>query len=189
MSGVQVKGTALASTLRFVQETLPRGALAQILAGLERDDRAQLETGILVSAWYPFALLIRVMREVGRYDEGRTPHLYRLMGRASADYSLTTIYRIFFKIGSPQYTLSKAARVFGSYYDSGTMEAIVNDKGHAILELRGFAEPAPEFCERLWGWCEKTIQLIASRELARAAHIKCVHRGDASCQFEGFWEQ
>jgi len=189
MSGVQVKGTALASTLRFVQETLPADALGRILGGLDEDDRTRLETGVIVSAWYPFALLIRLMREVGRYDQGRTPHLYRLMGRASADYSLTTIYRIFFKIGSPQYTLSKAARVFGSYYDSGTMEAIVNDRGHAVLELRDFAEPAPEFCERLWGWCEKTIQLISNRELARAAHIKCVNRGDPTCQFEGFWDQ
>lgn len=189
MSAVQVKGTALASTIRFVQETLPADALPHVLGALPPDERKALETGVLVSAWYPFSMLIRLMREVGRYDQGRTPHLYRLMGRASAEYSLTTIYRIFFKIGSPQFTLSKAARVFGSYYDSGTMEAVVNDRGHAILELRGFAEPAPEFCERLWGWCERTIQLIANRDLARAAHIKCVHRGDPTCQFEGFWQQ
>jgi hypothetical protein len=189
MGVVHVKGTALIATVRFVQETLPANALPEILRALDPDDRGQIDAGVLVSAWYPFSLLIRLMRQVGRFDAGRTPHLYRLMGRASAEYSLTTIYRIFFKIGSPQYTLSKAARVFGSYYDSGTMEAIVNEKGHAILELRDFTEPAPEFCDRLWGWCEKTIELISSHRLHRAAHIQCVNRGDPTCQFEGFWEQ
>src|SRR5687767_10012507 len=155
----QVKGTALISTLRFNQETFGEAGLRKILGALAPEDRATVETGLLVSAWYPFSLLIRLMRESGRYDAGRTLHLYRHMGRASAEYSLTTIYRIFFKIGSPQFTLARATRVFSNYYDTGTMEAIVNEKGHAIVELRDFDEPAPEFCERLWGWMERTIGL------------------------------
>ena len=185
----QVKGSALISTVRFIQETFGPSGLRKVVDGLEPRDREVIDAGILVSAWYPFELLLRLMRETGRYDAGKTAHLYRLMGRASADYSLTTIYRIFFKIGSPQFTLARATRVFGNYYDTGKMEAIVNEKGHAIVELTGFEDPAPEFCERLWGWMEKTIQLIASQELVTAAHTRCVHRGDPTCQFEGTWEQ
>jgi hypothetical protein len=184
-----VKGSALHSTVRFIQEKFGAEGLRAILDGLEPDDRAAIEGGILASAWYPFSLLLRLMRETGRYDAGRTAHLYRQMGSASADYSLTTIYRIFFKIGSPQFTLARAARVFGSYYDTGRMEAIVNEKGHTLLELSDFGEPAPEFCERLWGWMERTITLIAGMELTKAAHVKCVHRGDPTCQFEGHWNQ
>jgi len=186
---VQVKGSALISTVRFVQERFGQAGLRKVVDALDPGDRAIVDAGILVSAWYPFDLLLRVMRATGRMDAGKTPFLYREMGRASADYSLTTIYRIFFKIGSPQFTLARATRVFGNYYDHGKMEAIVNDRGHAVVELTDFDEPAPEFCERLWGWMEKTIQLIASRELVTAAHIACVHRGDPTCRFEGTWDQ
>jgi hypothetical protein len=184
-----VKGSALLSTVRFIQERFGPEGLRAVLADLEPDDRAAVEGGLLASSWYPFSLMLRLMQAAGRFDAGRTLHLYRQMGRASADYSLTTIYRIFFKIGSPQFTLARAARVFGNYYDTGRMEAIVNDKGHAVVELTGFADPAPEFCERLWGWMERTITLIAGMELAKASHVRCVHRGDPTCQFEGFWDQ
>ena len=185
----RVKGSALLSTVRFIQERLGDEGLRRIVSSLEPQDRAVIDAGILASSWYPFQVMLRVMQAAGRDDGGRTPHLYREMGRASADYSLTTIYRIFFKIGSPQFTLARATRVFGSYYDTGRMEAIVNDKGHALLELSEFGEPAPEFCERLWGWMERTITLIAGMELHKAGHVKCVHRGDPTCQFEGFWDQ
>lgn len=185
----QVKGSAVLSTVRFIQETYGPDGLQRILADVAPAERRTIDTGVLASAWYPFSLLLHLMQAAGRHDAGRTPHLYREMGRASADYSLTTIYRIFFKIGSPQFTLARASRVFGSYYDSGRMEAIVNEKGHAVLELSDFADPAPEFCERLWGWMERTISLIAGMQLERASHVNCVHRGDPTCQFEGFWNQ
>jgi hypothetical protein len=185
----QVKGSALISTVRFIQERFGSERLREIVQSLDAADRELIDAGLLASAWYPFAMLLRLMRATGRLDAGRTPLLYREMGRASADYSLTTIYRIFFKIGSPQFTLARATRVFGNYYDHGIMEAIVNDRGHAIVELREFDEPAPEFCERLWGWMEKTISLISSHELVTAAHITCVHRGDPTCRFEGTWDQ
>jgi len=182
----QVKGSALTSTLRFARERFGENGLREVLARLDPEDRARVEAGVLVSSWYPFRLMLSVMRETHAVYGASLPHLYREMGRASADYSLTTIYKIFVRIGSPQFTLGKAARVFQSYYDTGTMEAIVNERGHTVLELRDFGEPAPEFCERLMGWLERTLELTGGRDL-KGAHPRCRHRGDPTCQFEGYW--
>src|SRR5438046_2020446 len=107
----QVKGTALGSTVRFARERFGDDGYGLILTRLASEDRGALEKGIIVSAWYPFGLMLRLMRETEACFGAQTTQVFRQMGRASADYSLTTIYRIFVRLGSPQFTLAKAARV------------------------------------------------------------------------------
>jgi hypothetical protein len=124
------------------------------------------------------------MRTTERRFGGK--HLYLEMGRASADYGLTTVYKIFFKFGAPHLIIAKAARVFGGYYDSGHIEAVVSEPGRAVLELRDFADPAPELCDRILGWMQRTMELTGVKNL-KSAHSLCVTRGDALCRFEGHW--
>ena len=184
----RVKGTALGPSLRFIRETFGEIGLERVILGLSPEDQSVLQHDLLASSWYPFSLMVRFMRESERCFGTHSPHLLRDMGSAAAGYNMTTIYRIFFKLGSPQFTLARAARVFGNFYDTGDLEAIVNEKGHAICELRDFGEPAPEFCERLMGWMEHLITLTGGIDL-RSSHPQCVNRGDATCHYEGHWTQ
>jgi hypothetical protein len=117
---------------------------------------------------------------------GDAPRLYNEMGRASADYALTTIYRIFFRVGSPHFIVSKAASIFKTYYSSGELRTAQAEKGHAVLELHGLQDTAPELCERIGGWMERTIELSGGTGV-RIVHDQCVNRGQDVCRFEGWW--
>jgi len=46
---------------------------------------------------------------------------------------------------------------------------------------------APQFCERIYGWMQRTLEMAGARNL-RSAHSACVHRGDPACRFEGSWD-
>jgi hypothetical protein len=56
------------------------------------------------------------------------------------------------------------------------------------VDLVGFQESTPEFCERILGWMERTMELSGARNL-RANHVRCLHRGDDVCRFQGDWDQ
>jgi hypothetical protein len=183
----QVKGTAIASTLRFVRERFGPEAVAAVRAGLDPTLQARMPDEPLASSWYPFALLIGLGRAAARRYGGGLTHFHRELGRASADYAMNTVYRIFFKLGSPQFVVSRAARVWRTYYDTGEMRAVVAEPGHAVLDLAGFTEPVPELCERLIGWMSRSVELAGGKNL-RSAHSLCVLRGDDVCRFEGWWE-
>jgi len=183
----RVKGTAVQSSLRYVREKFGEAPLARILKALPEADRRPLES-VLASVWYDVALFLRFMVEAERQLGSQEPDLVRNMGRASCDYGLTTVYKIFFKIGSPEFIIGRGARVFSSYYDTGELVIAESGPGHCVAELRAFEGGAPQFCERIYGWMQRTLELAGAKNL-RPKHQVCVHRGGPVCRFEGDWDR
>lgn len=183
----QVKGTAVQSSLRYVKERFGEGALARVIEALPEEDRKALGHGILASSWYEMGAFLRFMQEAERQLAAQEPDVVRKMGRASCDYGVTTVYRIFFKVGSPEFIISRGTRVFSSYYDSGELRIVDSGPGRAVAELVGLQGGAPQFCDRIFGWMQRTLELAGAKNL-RSAHSSCVHRGGAVCRFEGSWD-
>jgi hypothetical protein len=182
----QVKGTAVVASVRYVRERFGADALARVLARLAPDERQALAEGVLASSWYAMPLLLRFMQAAEAELAADEPEVIRRMGGASAEYGVTGVYKIFFKVGSPEFIIGRAARVFGSYYDTGSIRVVESRAGRAVLDLAGF-EGAPQFCQRILGWMETTVRMAGARNL-RSEHALCVHRGDAVCRFVGDWD-
>ena len=130
---------------------------------------------------------LHFMQEAESQLRSQEPDVVLRMGRASCEYGVTGVYKIFFKIGSPEFLVSRGTHVFGSYYDTGELRVIEASSGRAVVELTAFEGGAPQFCERLYGWMQCTLELAGARNL-RSAHSACVHRGDTVCRFEGTWD-
>ena len=184
---VKVKGTALSSTVRYIQEKFGEGAVEKVIAALPEIDKATIRNGVLVSSWYPFSLLVAVMRGAKKEFGAGAPDIYRDIGGASADYSLSTVYKIFFKVGSPQFIIGRAATVYGNFYSSGEMKVLDSGKGFANVQITGFAEPCDEYCQRVWGWMVRMLELTGARNI-KAVHSKCRLKGDALCLYNGTWD-
>jgi len=183
----QVKGTAVLGTIRFVRETFGEEGLAKVKSHLSPEDQQRMDDVVLSSAWYPVSFLLAVMRATRQEFGAGMPDIVAQMGRASADYAHTTVYKFVFKVGSPQWIISKASVIFSSFYDQGQM--VVTEKGprFANVEVREFGEPAPEFCERIAGWVVRTFELSGAKNV-QLPHVQCVCKGDKVCRFEGTWD-
>jgi hypothetical protein len=180
-----VKGTVLASMVRYLTETFGAPGLQKVLTDLTPEERTQVQS-VLVSAWYPVPLLLKVMRAAHKHFAAQAPRLYTDMGRASSDYSVTGVYKIFFKMGSPEFIIAKAGSLYQKYYSTGAMQLVVVEKGHAVMDMVGFRDPAPELCDRISGWLGRTLELSGAQDV-RLVHPQCANRGDAACRFEGWW--
>ncbi len=183
----QVKGTAVLSSLRYVRQRFGEPALAGVLSALPAEDGARLRDLVLASSWYPIGCLMRFMQEAEKQLASQDPKLLQNMGRASCEEGLKGVYKIFLKVGSPGFTIDRAARVLSNYYDTG--ELVVVDKGErrVAAELRGLEEAGQPLCERIYGWMQRMLEMTGVRNL-RSAHSSCVHRGDPVCRFEGSWD-
>jgi len=81
----------------------------------------------------------------------------RALGRASADANLTTIYRLFYKVGSIQWVLQRGVRLWGAHYDSGNVEVMTRGPKAAVARVRDFDTPDAVNCLSVTGWCERTL--------------------------------
>lgn len=180
------KGTTVLATIRFLKERFGDPGLERVTARLAEEDRARMQSPLLPSAWYPQSLLLGLMRGAKAEFGTQMPDLYRQIGRASADYSLSTVYSVVFKVSSTQWIISRAAAIFASYYDSGKMAVPENAKGMAMIELCDFAEPEPEFCERILGWCGRILEHCGEKNV-QVEHVQCRCRGDKTCRFKATW--
>ncbi|MFW5875224.1 MAG: hypothetical protein ACOCXM_00675 [Myxococcota bacterium] len=186
MHVVQVKGAAVTSRIRYVRERFGESALGRLEQALPDKDRAYIEGRVLSSQWVPYELFIDLIVQTdalfGRGDLG----LCRDMARFSAEVNLKTVYRIFFRFGTPAFILKRAARLWDMHYDSGRLDVHDDAPGHTRLLIEGFAQPHRAHCLSVLGWAERSAELSGAR-VRRAEETRCRTRGDPVCELVLDW--
>ena len=183
----QVKGSAVAATYNWVVKNHGETGWNKILSLLGRKERKPVTGRILVGRWYPFETFVALLRAIDdTYGKGDNKLLVTL-GKFSCEDGLSTVYRFFYKIGSPNFIISRAAKVWSSYYDPGDMKVKKNEKGHAIVELRNWPIPRKEHCVRVKGWIIRAIEMSGGKEV-QVKEVKCQCEGDRICRYDMKWD-
>ena len=182
-----VKGSALASRVLWVQLEHGPAGLARVREAASPPLAETLAAGVAKARWYPldqfFELNVLIDRLFGRGDL----ELVKELGRHSAEANLTTIYRLFYKVGTVHWILGRAVRLWSAHYDSGFMEVATRGPKAAVLRIRGFQTPHPAHCLSVQGWCKRSIELSGGKEVV-VKESKCRTRGDELCQLDAIWE-
>lgn len=184
----KAKGTALRSTVEFLRKHLGEDGFGALIEGMAPAEQEILKAPVLLSSWYEFSLLRKLMqRAEGKISlpPGRT--LAWELGRFSAEATLSSIYKLFFKVTDVSYIIKKAAYLFPTYYDTGAMEVLENTQGASVIRIKGFDEPSAEFCDRMQGWMQRTVELTGHKNVT-LLHPLCVARGDSVCEYRGTWD-
>ena len=180
-----VKGSAVTARLRYVKERHQSTGYIKLLNALTPAHRNLIEGRILAHAWVPYDLFIDVNVQCDKlFGKGDLQLCYEL-GRFAADVNLPTLYRLFYKIGTPMFILRQASRLWGLHYDSGTMEAI--DESHGVrLIMRDLARPHRAHCISVLGWASKSIELSGAT-IVQAEEPRCRRRNDPQCELVLAW--
>jgi hypothetical protein len=182
-----VKGSALSSRVLWVQLEQGEAGMARLLAQASPELKASIEAGISKARWYPFEQFVELNTTLDRLFGAGDLQLARKLGRYGADVNLTTIYRLFYKLGTVHWILGRAVRLWSAHYDSGYLEVLTRGPKTAVLRVRGFATPDRTHCLSVMGWCERSIELSGGKNVS-VAEPACRTRGDELCQLEAAWE-
>ena len=149
--------------------------------------REGIERGFAKAKWYPFEQFVELNETIDRLFGRGDLGLVKLLGRYSADANLTTIYRLFFKVGSVQWILGRAVRLWGAHYDAGYFEVATRGNRAAVLRLRGFPTPHRVHCLAVAGFVERSLELSGGKRPI-VEESQCRTRGDELCQLDIVWE-
>jgi hypothetical protein len=182
-----VKGSALSSRVLWVQLGHGAAGVERLVAQCSPDLRASIEMGISKAKWYPFEQFVELNLVIDRLFGSGDLGLIRELGRYGADANLTTIYRLFYKVGTTHWILGRAVRLWSAHYDSGFLEVLTRGPKTAVLRIRGFATPHKTHCLSVIGWCQRSIELSGGKQVTVDEPL-CRLNGDELCQLEAKWE-
>jgi hypothetical protein len=180
-----VKGSILIALLQFFEVDLSQVQRDELFA---REDPTRALTGrnkVLASDRVPLSLLNRLTVTAAVIKGEPLPSLARRAGRAGAESGLKGVYRLFARILTPAFQLSKAAALWSSVYDRGQVEAIPHGNSGATIKLLDF-KTETAMCERIHGWLERMNQMTGAKD-TKVTQTRCCSRGDDHCEWEITW--
>ncbi|HEY5954900.1 MAG TPA: hypothetical protein VIV60_00055, partial [Polyangiaceae bacterium] len=118
---LKVKGLAFRSVLQAHQSIRGQSAIERVFAVLD----PTLAEGIraaLASTWYPVASYAALWSAI-QQTTGADPDYPRIIGRRCAEQDLKLVHRVVLASLNTTLMLSITAKLFGTYYDTGTCTA------------------------------------------------------------------
>jgi hypothetical protein len=142
---------------------------------------------MLPHQWEPYDAFVDVNVTADRLFGKGDLELCFEMGRYGAEVNLPTLYRIFYRLGSPLFIFRKAARVWDVHYDSGRIVPVQDDERVIRVKILDFERPHRAHCLSVLGWAARSVEMSGAT-LIRAEEEKCRTRGDGACEMVCAWE-
>lgn len=179
----KVKGAMFAGRKRFLKEQFGDAAFDAVLARLAPRTRPYASTPLSVR-WCEFEALIEYDRAIHAQFSTRYPHILALVGAASAEFGIGTVYKHLDDAELARF-LEGIARWHDQYLKFGRVEFTKTATG---AQLAHFDYPcfSPIFCATAVGFFIEAILRHGGRE-PEVVETQCHCRGDAVCRFDLRW--
>ena len=181
------KGYTLRGRLAFIEQRYGKQRIPEVLARLDEEERKVLSNPFAVSSWYPFRTMVHFSEAIDSVLGKGDLQLCWEIGRFTAEFELSTIHQIFFKLGRPQHLLKMAGLMWGRYYSAGRLVVQSTGEKCAGGEVQDFDPSHRAFCMDFSGWMERTLELTGATRIS-IRHTACRLEHAPSCRFEGSWE-
>jgi hypothetical protein len=182
----RVKGTALIHVVKAL-----RSVKDEARPLLPEHLHRYLKERILAASWYPLKDLVALVGAVAQVIKSRQPEfpgdVFTLMGRAVAREDLSGVYAQLLKRGNPQESVLRAASLWRTYFDTGSLSVSLIGPGRARVELDDFGVNSPEMCRVLVGWFSEFAEMTGVGDVS-FIETQCRCRGDPSHVWEIEWE-
>lgn len=172
---MQIKGTAVKATPDFVRN-VHGDRYKEWLNALPEKSRNIFLDGVYATNWYPLteSVIIPTEKAGDLFFDGDHIKAARELGRYSAEVALKGIYKLFVRVSSPHFVLSRASSIFSAYYDPADISILEKGEKSAVFQFAGFDEKDKLIIHRIAGWIEKTLEITLKSALSVEVKSKTV---------------
>lgn len=182
-----VKGSAFHTRLQWLRLQEGEAGLRRVQAEVDDEFAEVLNGGVRMADWYSFEWYVALNEVLDRLYGNGDLALVKTLGRHGADANLTTIYRLFFKVGAVKWIIARAARIWSMHYDTGQLLVREFPGEEVELEIVNFARPHRVHCLSVQGWAERAAELSGGTNVA-LREVSCRALGDERCRFRITWK-
>jgi len=179
------RGTTLIPRIKYLRT---RGVWEEVLEAVKPETREVIGGSVLASSWYPFDVMVDLIRTADRVVGRDDLDLARDMGRYAAAANLSTVFRFLIRFATPTIVLGKGAQLWSLQHDTGRARAFSEIACSASFEVVDFAAPDRALCASLEGWMERALELTGAKHPTVHEEICATKKGNM-CRFRGTWNE
>ena len=179
------RGSTARGTFEFIRRTQGEAVLERVLATLDAGDRERL-THATMTDELPYELLVRLWQAADAELAPTHPRWMEEAGAFAIDSLGQQLYWGLLRKSSPLEFVTQSVSLFRLYYSPGDIVPVEVEPGRVVARLIGFDALGPLFCRRQTGGLRRAVEL-AGGNAVRVTHVRCVHEGDAYCEWELRW--
>ncbi len=186
---MEVKGTAVKSISSYVKLNYDT-RYKEWFDNLDKDTQKIMMGPILPTDWYDVEkATVKPTVTMGKlFFYGDTEKAAWESGRYSAEIALKGIYKFFVKASSPSFIISRASRVFSTYYRPCSLStaSTSNNSLQLHLESNGIDKTCVVTQARIAGWIERALE-ISGCDNVEITFPESMTRGDRKTIFDIKW--
>lgn len=184
---LKIKGTALKSTINYIKLKLNDEEKLKFRTLLSEPSRELLDSTVLSGNWYDVSFMIEFMSKIPEILKKDPKEIWWEMGRHSCDDGLSTIYKIFYKLGNPEFIIKRAAQVWNNYYTEGDFFVVSHSLNGAHVQIKNVSFPHISLCTRISGWMERAMELSGGNNV-KLRHSLCKFQSGAVEEWKANWD-
>jgi len=176
-----VKGTNLCQLRKLLQE---KGAQIeqQVLARLSPENQ-ELYHSVLATSMSPADKQVQIYEAAANVLFSDDPMPLRRLGKELSSRSYQGVYKLFLRIPTTTFIISKAAQIWNTFFDVGTMSIENVGKNQADLVLRDFPDVPKGLLEYTCGHTECLLTSAGAKKI----RITLIDKDPNAWRWEIFW--
>lgn len=184
---MEIKGAAVGSIPLFVKNKFPK-RYDEWLNSLSQASREIMNDSILIGSWYPLSdACVEPTEKICKLFYNDKIDGAWEGGRFSADFSLKGVYKVFVKVASPIFIMSRASIIFSAYYKPSIMKLVDKSSKKGIIHILKFPEPDTYVDFRIGGWIERALEICGCKDV-KITITKSLAKGDRLTEIVGEWK-
>jgi hypothetical protein len=182
---MEIKGVSVKAAPEFVRSRFG-SRYDEWLDSLSESSRAAVENP-LASNWYPVheAVIEPTKKVCDLFYDGREEGAWEV-GRTSAENALKGVYKIFVKVGSPEFIISRASKIFTNMLKPGEIKVFESSSNRAVLHMQ-LPESYWLLELRMAGWIEQALTVHGCKK-PEVKIPQSLTRGDPVTEYVATWE-
>ncbi len=183
----RVKGVAFRSIDACYLELRGQAAHARARGLMLPQLSEAYRSGLILSAsWYPISWYRDAFRAF-RVASSDGAEIARQIGKLTVQHDMRSVYKqLFLKLVSPQLLLSFSARLFSTYYDTGSLTILESRRGYSLARLTGCVGFDGNMWTEIIGASGGMLEVAGAKEVRM--HTRAGgHDGEETMDMEAHW--
>ena len=184
----EVKGNLFRSYRRYLLESFGPEAPAIVAEAMPTSSRGFVLDPPLSADWFSHEPLLHLQDAIEKTVFGGDAAKFFEMGIKVSGYDLKGPYKLFFKLATPSFVLTKTNLLYNFYFRRGrfgVIELHATEK-QGLLKLEGGRHPISMCHHAIGGWLSGALQLSGGREID-VQHTACQQLQGDQCHYRVRW--